>query len=93
MIDYDLWKTTEPPSYFMQEMKSRGIRKGTEDYEEYLKNEFVDYIATEIDNGSEAIEYVIQKFFGGWAEFRKTIANKVSGDEETFREFCDEVES
>lgn len=93
MIDYDLWKTTEPPSYFVQEMKSRGIRKGTEDYEEYLKNEFADYIATEIDNGSEAIEYVIQKFFGGWAEFRKTIASKVSGDEETFREFCDEVES
>ena len=35
----------------------------------------------------------IQKFFGGLAEFRKTIANKVSGDEETFREFCDGVES
>lgn len=93
MMDYDTWKTNPDPSDFVRSMKLRGIRKGTFDYEEALKNEFADYIATEIDNGSEAIEYVIQKFFGGWAEFRKTIANKVSGDEETFREFCDGVES
>ena len=93
MIDYDFWKTTEPPSYFMQEMKTRGIRKGTEDYEECLKNEFADYIATEIDNGSEAIEFVIQKFFGGWDAFKKAIVCEVSRRDEAFREFARELES
>ena len=93
MMDYDTWKTTEPPSEFVQSMRRRGIRKGTEYYEECLKHEFADYIASEADNGSDAIEFVIQKFFGGWDAFKKAIVCEVSRRDEAFREFARELES
>ena len=93
MMDYDSWTTNPDPSDFVRSMKLRGIRKGTFDYEEALKNEFADYIASEADNGSDAIEFVIQKFFGGWEAFKKAIVCEVSRRDEAFREFARELES
>lgn len=93
MMDYDSWKTNPDPSDFVRSMKLRGIRKGSFDYEEALKNEFAEYVADEIDNGSDAIEFVVQKFFGGWEALKRTIASEVTRRDEAFGEFARELES
>ena len=87
MMDYDLWKTTEPSRL------PKGLRKGTYAYEQYMKDQFAQSIVEEIDNGSWEIDYIVEKFFGGYGALKKAIEDEVSSTEEAFQNFCDDFES
>lgn len=87
MMDYDTWKTTEPSRL------PKGLRKRTYAYELYMKDEFAQHIVEEIDNGSWEIDYIVEKFFGGYGALKKAIENEVSSTEEAFQNFCDDFES
>lgn len=87
MMDYDTWKTTEPSRL------PKGLRKRTYAYEQYMKDLFAQSIVEEIDNGSWEIDYIVEKFFGGYGALKKAIENEVSSTEEAFQNFCDDFES
>lgn len=87
MMDYDTWKTTEPSRF------PKGLRKGTYSYEQYMKDQFAQSIVEEIDNGSWEIDYIVEKFFGGYGALKKAIEDEVSSTEEAFQNFCDDFES
>lgn len=90
MIDYDDWKTTPEPPYFIREFQRRGLKKGSLAWDEAIKKEFAETVAIELLSGNEdnwALQFVINKFFGGINDLKKAIEVEVTNEDEAFQEF------